>query len=588
VYSLGIILYELLTGHPPYRFPTRSPVEIEQRIRTAEPKKPSTAVYLTEVEDDGTTTTTPELISRTRATVPERLYKRLAGDLDNICMKTLRKEPEQRYSSVEHLRQDIDAHLSGLPVSARPATIGYRVQKFVRRHTMGVTTAAGVFVLVAGLITFYTIRLAEERDLAQLEARKAAQVSEFLTGLFKVSDPSESRGETITARELLERGANRIERELAGQPEVQILMMDVIGGVYMSLGLYEDALRLYEKALNTRRDLRKQNEPESARIMNNLGVLQRLRGEYKAAEGLARQVLAIQREYLGEEHLDVASSLNNLAEALRVQGNYAAADTHYRRALTIRRKLLGEEHGEIADGMNNLALLLYARGEYQAAEHMHRESLAMRRKLLGEDHPDVSNSMNNLALTLKAIGKYEEAGSLYRQALLQRQKVLGNDEPRTVNTMKNLGNLLHAKGEIVEAESVLRESLRLFRKRLPDEHPYVATNLFDLATLLRDKGDLAPAETLFRRALELRETASPEGQFEIAQAKGGLGHCLLAMRRFGQAEPLLLECYQYFRAERGHHDRHTQQALDGIIKLYEAWGKAESASQYRNLLVSVR
>jgi len=580
VYSLGVILYELLSGHRPYQLVNRSPAEVEKLISTTEPKKPSTVVS----QHDNAAPV--ELISLARSTQPERLRRKLAGDLDNICLMALRKEPDRRYHSVEQLLQDVTRHLQELPVAARPSTLSYRAQKFVQRHQLGVAMTAIVVLLISGLVGFYTWRLTNERDRAQLEARKAEQVSAFLTSLFQISDPSQSKGETITARELLDRGAARVEQELTDQPEVQATMMSVIGEVYVSLGLYEEALPLFEKALDIRRDLRGQSDRESAKIMDNLGVLQRLRGEYKAAENLARQVLAIQRKLLGEEHLEVANSLNNLAEAMRVQGNYAAAETHYREALAIRHKRLGHEHRDVADTMNNLALLLYTMGDYENAERLHRESLAMRRKLLGEEHPDVSNSMNNLALVLKAKGKYAEAESLYRQALVLRQKVLGEDEPRTANTMKNLGNLLHAKGDLEGAESALRESLRLFRKRLPDEHPYVSKNLFELASLLHDRGDFSPAATLFRQALALREKTLPEDHWEIAQAKSGLGRCLMALQRYEEAEPLLLESYRHLKDKRGHQDKQTLQALDGIIKLYETWGKSESASRYRNLLTS--
>jgi serine/threonine-protein kinase len=583
VYSLGVILYELLSGHRPYQLAARTPAEMEKLIGATEPKKPSTAVNVSDKAETATTAA----ISLARSTQPEKLRRQLAGDLDNICLTALRKEPERRYHSVEQLLQDLTRHLQGLPVAARPSTVGYRAQKFVQRHKLGVAMTAALVFLISGLIGFYTWRLANERDRAQLEVRKAEQVSAFLTSLFQISDPSQSKGETITARELLDRGAARIEKELTDQPEVQATMMSVIGEVYVSLGLYEAALPLFEQALDIRRDLRGQNDPESAKIMDNLGVLQRLRGEYKTAENLAREVLALQRKVLGEEHPEVANSLNNLAEAMRVQGNYTAAETHYREALAIRQKLLGHEHRDVADTINNLALLLYAMGDHENAERWHREALAMRRKLLGEEHPDVSNSMNNLALALKARGKYEEAESLYRQALVLRQKVLGEDEPRTANTMKNLGNLLHAKGDLAGAESVLRESLRLFRKRLPDEHPYVSRNLFDLASLLHDKGDFGPAATLFRQVLDLREKTLPEGRWEIAQAKSGLGRCLMALQRYEEAEPLLLESYRHFKDKQGHQDKQTLQALDGIIKLYEAWGKPESASQYRSLLASV-
>ena len=630
VYALGVILYQILTGMSPYRLQSDSPLEIEKAICTAHPDKPSTALNPKKVatKNGHNSTKILEMVSSARNIQLQRLRRELSGDLDNICLMALRKEQERRYRSAEQLWEDIRRYLVGLPVIARPDTFGYRAQKFVQRNKIAVVSAGVTVLLIVVLVTFYTIRLASERDRARLEAQKAEQISDFLTGIFEVSNPSQSKGETITARELLNRGAERIENELKNQPQVQATMMNVIGGVYVSLGLYGEAYSLYERALDIGLSTEDSDALELAKTMDDLAVLQRLKGEYKSAETFARQALELRRNRLGDQHLDVANAINNLAEALRVQGDYQSAETLYRETLSIRRSLLGDEHRDVADTMNNLALLLYTIGDYQEAERLHREALFLRRTFLGEDHPDVPNSMNNLAILLKAKGEYEEAETLYRQGLRLRRKLLGEDEPRTVNTLSNLGRLLHEKGDFSAADSLLRQALDLFRNRLGENHPYVAKSFYYLADLMQDQGNFAGAESLFRQSLELYQRLLPKGHLNIArtqiglgrlltdmgnpeagvtllqdglearrhklpkdhwqnaEAQSALGGCLVALAQYERAESLLLHGYEVLKTQQGRRNQLVQKTLNRIIELYEAWGRSDKASPYRKALTA--
>ncbi|MGH7472284.1 MAG: serine/threonine protein kinase, partial [Longimicrobiales bacterium] len=245
VYSLGVILYELLTGARPYDVEQRSPAEVERVVCHTEPERPSTKV----LHSWGASAQAAQTFGRAHGVDVTRARRRLTGDLDVICLKALQKDPARRYPSVEALLEDIRRNLAGLPVLARPDAIGYRLAKFAGRHRVGLMGTAATLVLIASVAAFYTVRLSNERDRAQQEAAKAEQVATFLRGLFEVSDPSESRGQTVTARELLDQGAQRIERELASQPVVRAAMMRVIGDVYHSLGLHTSAKPLLERAL---------------------------------------------------------------------------------------------------------------------------------------------------------------------------------------------------------------------------------------------------------------------------------------------------------------------------------------------------
>jgi serine/threonine protein kinase/tetratricopeptide (TPR) repeat protein len=584
VYSLGIILYELLTGHRPYKFPTRSPIEIENVIHTTEPKKPSTIVQQTETDESGTTTT-PELISRTRRTLPEKLRKRLAGDLDNICMKALRKEPEQRYTSADQLLQDITAHLNGQPVSARPATVGYRLQKFVRRHKAGVLTAATVFAVVAGLVAFYTTRLAEERDFAQLEARKAAQVSEFLSDLFKVSDPSESRGERITARELLERGAQRIESDLKNQPRVQATMMGVVGNVYRALGLYNDATPLLEKSLALRRSLYGENHPEVATGLNDLGNLLRQAGDYTRSDSVFQSALTLRERFADGPSLGVAESMNDLAILLTAMGRHDEADSFLHASLGIRERLLGPEDNRVAETLNNIAVNLQSMGEYDRADSIMRSVLGLRRKAYGEKHPSVSTALSSLGFILQDKGERNEAEALFRQALALNLEMYGQDHPEISTDMYHVATILQLKGEYDSAEVMFRRVLALDKKLLGDEHPFIAPDINNVASVLSEKGDLKGAEALHHEALALNRKVLGEEHPEVATSMSNLGVVLNKQGRYDDAEPWLRQALALRQKIYGEKHPHVVISLNILASLLNNQGKnEESLALYRRVL----
>lgn len=578
VYSLGIVLYELLTGRRPYRFPTSSPVDIEKVISTTQPEKPSTVVQ--HPPDAGTENATSEVISKARSTLPEKLRRRLAGDLDNICMKALRKEPEHRYNSVEQLRQDLAAHLNGLPVSARPATVGYRMQKFVQRHRFGVVASMIVLVLVGGLTLFYTIRLAEERDRAQLEAQKAAQVVDFLTGIFKVSDPDESKGETITARELLDSGAVRIQRELADQPEVQAKMFSVVGRVYHDLGLYNKAEPMFRKALEIRRLLFGEENRYVATSLNDLGSVLSERGEYENAEPLLRESLSLQRKLSGSDNPEISSVLDNLSWLLSQKGNYQEAESLLREELSVLRAHKGNESPEVATTMNNLAVLLNDKGKSEEAEQLYRQALAIQRKNYGDVHPEVSTTMYNLADILRQQARYSEAESLYQACLAIDRKVFGEQHHNVAFTLTSLGRLQRAEGHLDQAEESFRSALAIRVKSLGKNHPEVAYNLSDLGTIYLSQGKYDSAMALHRRALQILLMSLGPNNKDVPIQLDHIGRVMLAEGRLDSAEAYFRRSLRMERKMFG--DRHrfvaaTLLSLGDALRERKKYVRADSA-----------
>jgi eukaryotic-like serine/threonine-protein kinase len=583
VYSLGVLLYELLTGHRPYQFKSYTQEEIERVICEEQPEKPSTAIGRVETtpSPEGATQImiTPEQVSLTREGQPDKLKKKLAGDLDNIVLMAMRKEPLRRYASVEQFSEDIRRHLEGLPCIARKDTFAYRAGKFALRNKIAVAVVAAFIILVvasAVVILNQSIRAARERD-------KAKQVSAFLVELFNVSDPGEARGNMITAREILDKGAQRIERELADQPEVQATLMSTIGQVYVKLGLYEAALPLYEKALQTRLETAGEESVEYAESLNYLGVLYNAKSDYPNAERLFRQALAIRRRVLGKEHIEVARSLGNLAHTLNGKGDTQEAEPLFREAIAMHRKVGGNE--QLATTLNNFALLLDNTGKYEEAEKLFKESLAMRRKLLGDDHPDVAGGINNLAGLYRRTNALPAAEQLFNESLTIARKSLGAEHPMVATIMNNLAIVLSSMDKKQAAERLYRTSLEIRRKHFGEENIDVATSLNNLGLLLYDGGNYAEAEKLYRQALAIHRKLLGDEHRSVAIDLNNLGILLNSKKDYPAAVDALRESLAVYRKSSGDETIDVARCLGNLgFALYEKGNYEEAEKMARQAL----
>ncbi len=564
VYALGVILYELLCGHRPYRFPDRTPEGMARVITEIDPEKPSAVG----AESDAAAT------ARARGTTPARLRRWLRGDLDTIVMKALRKEPTRRYDSVEALLDDLERHATGLPVKARPDTVTYRTVKFVRRHRVGVGLAA---LVVVSILTGMTIAL-WQASVASREAAKAKEVLEFLIGMLAQADPGRSGGENVTARKLLEIGAARIETELAGQPEIQAEMLYVVGGLSMQVGLYDESIRLLEGSLERRRHLYGNDHPDVADSARSLAATLAEVGQSDRATALYREALAILERARGPASVSVAETLSGFGITLAQASDYDAAIPRLERALTIRRSLPGDEGG-VAGVLHNLGQTLKWKGDYAGAEPLYKEALSIRTRLLGPDHPNTTLTMNNMGSMYSEQGRFAEAEPLTRHPLEVWIRLFGEDHADVALARNNLAMLLYNMGRHREAVPLILQAIATNRKAHGDRSERVATELGNLAGFKSELGEHEEAVRLRREALEIGREIFREPHMILAHYLTGLGSALALYGRLDEAESNLVGAIAiYDETVTKDHPRRGRALADlGEVHLAQGrWAEAET------------
>ena len=574
VYALGVLLYVLLTGEHPAGAAAHSPATLLHAIVEVTPPRPSDVV------------------------APARLRRLLRGDLDTIVAKSLKKTAAERYSSVTALADDIRRFLRRERIAARPDTLAYRVVTFARRHARGVAASAAAVLLLAALSAYYTVRLETERDRAQREAAKATKASEVLTGLLTAADPYGIHGERgdPTIRDVLDAGAGQVQKELAGQPELQAGMLTVFGRIYRRLGVYDKALPLLEQALASDNAAFGSEHPETAQTLLDLGVVLADKGDYASAAQRLEQALAMRRRLLGNDHADVAVTLSELGRVYQDIGLNQRAEAPQREALSIRRKTLGEEHRETAVSESDLASVLRLKGDLSGAEALLRQCLAINLKTRGEIHPNTSATLHDLALIADTRQDHAGAEAMLRRALDIARRTLGDRHPVVATALNSLSHVLVAQGRLEEAASALRDALAIARPSLGSDHQLVAIYAINLASIELASHRAAEAERLLREALPIRARAPElvpsrrrtvaDDDWSVARTKALLGSSLLAQRRYADAEAILVETSR--ELERLPHPpaRDVTATLTGLVQLYDAWGRRDAAASYRARLAS--
>jgi len=569
VRTLGMLLYEMLVGRLPYDVSKPMLHESVRVICEEEPVRPS-------------------VVQRT-----------LRGDLETIVLKALEKEPARRYQTAIALAEDVERFLANQPIAARPASTIYQVRKLVARNKGLAGVIAGTFVLLLafgvtmafmfGQQRAERLRADAQRARAEREAETAKRTTAFVQEMLGAVDPTRAKGKDVTVREVLDEASQRMETELADQPEVAASIRLTIGNSYESLGLYDDATAHLRAALETRRTVFGNESEEVAVILHDFGMLMLSTANYDSARALFQEAVDIRQRLFGDTKPELAMGLSNLASIMAYTGDYDGADSLWTITLAMQRKLLGNEDREISVTITNLASILQQKGDLERAEPLLKEGVAMRRKLLGDDHPDVALGVASLAALTKEKGDYAGSAALYREAIAGLRRSYGDEHPQIARALANLATVLAGKGDLDESEALHREALAMRRKLLGAEHPDVARSLFNLAGLLNRKGDAAGAEVMHREALALRRKALGAEHPDIASSLNALAGMLVLGGDQRAAEPLYREALAMRRKILGDDHPDAAESLAGLgTLLAESRRAAEAEPMLREALGNTR
>ncbi|MEO0425486.1 MAG: serine/threonine-protein kinase [Pseudomonadota bacterium] len=525
VYALGLILYELLVGALPYPAEqTMGPALLHAIVETP-PERPSALARRTD------TVTAEQLPAR------QRLAKHLKGDLDRICLKAVQKEPARRYPTAQALADDLGRYQGGYPVLARPDSFAYRAHRFVARNRVAVGAMALAFLsLLGGLMGALW-----QAEIASAEAVRAERVKRLLIDIFEESRPTTQASAQITASEILDAGAERVAEQLKDEPDLRAELLQVVGGLYESLGRHDDSERLLRSSLALTEPLSRDPRELHAQGLQRLASVSFEQGDYERAEAYARDALARFESTSTRDRPAYAGSLGTLAIILSEASKYEEAEPFHRRGLAMQRRLHGNADRRVAGTLHDFAQHLKWQGRFDEAEPLYREALRIKLEYLGEDHASTALTQGNLGVMLGQRGDYEEAEPLLRAAYVTDRRILGAGHPTTALRLNNLSMFYYVTADYAAAEPLMREALGHNRRLFGDVSERVATNLHNLANMLIATGRLDDAVPMHREALEIRQAVLEPDHPRLAQSLKSYGRVQLALGQPDEAHALLAQ-----------------------------------------------
>ncbi len=602
VYSLGVILYELLADRLPFEVANRTPGEVEAAILGPDPVRPSVAA--------------PE------GPVAGSAGRAAWADLDVLCLTAMHRDPERRYATVEALSRDVDRFLKGEPLEARPDTVGYRLGKFVRRHRREVIASATAAILVVGLVAFYTIQLALARNEAVTNATRAQRIQRFILNLFEGGDPEAGPSDKLLVATLVDRGVQEAQT-LSAEPAVQADLYQTLGAIYQKLGNLDKSDDLLRRALDTRQALHGSSSPDVAESLTSRGLLYADKAQFDDAERLARDGLAMARRHLaasdpavlramtalgkvlsdrgkyddavatlGEvvrvqsgvnaEPQERASSLYELAGAHFYAGRYDESEALNQQALALYTQVYGDRHPLVSDCLINLGAVQYERGKYPDAERYYRQAIAITEAWYGRDHYQTAANLTMLARVLNRTAERQaEAREVLNQALAIRERVYGPKHPRVASTVNEIGTVALVQGRLDEAEAQFLRMVAIYRDVYGTKHYLLGIALSNLASTYFAGDKLARAEALFREAIDIYTNTLPPTHTNIGIARIKLGRTLLRQKRYAEAVAESLAGYEILKPQMDPAVSWLQNARRDLADGYDALKQPERAAVFR-------
>jgi eukaryotic-like serine/threonine-protein kinase len=606
VYSLGVILYELVAGRLPFDLSTRTPHEADQIVVERDPPKPSAAA----------------------ATDPHAplsgIGRTSRGDIDVLCLTAMHKDPARRYQTVEALIRDLDHYQRREPLDARPDAIGYRARKFVRRNWRALSATAAVLTVIVGLVTFYTLRLTSARNAALTEAARAQRIQELMLNLFTGGEEAAGPAEDLRVVSLIDRGVLEADN-LNAEPAVQVSMYRTLGGIYQRLGNLTRAESLLQTALDRRRAFYGTDHPEVAESLVAMGLLRVGQAKFDEAERLVRDGLEMSTRVLPagdpgiarattalglvlEERGSYKEAIATLEEAARLHsarqpasadlaatlrelfnsqfyaGNFATADEIGARVLAMTKQVNGDRHALVAEDLINLGAVRYERGQYAEAERYYREALVITEGWYGHEHYKTGSNLTMLGRALQLQMRLDEASDVLSRAVTIQERVFGPVHPRVASAVNDLGAVAQRRGRYDEAEAAFRRMGDIYKSVYGTKHYLMGIASSNIGGVYTARGDQKRAEPFYREAIATFEATQGAQHLNTGIARLKLGDSLVGQGRYDEAEQELLTGYEILTKQTSPSVSWLKRARENLVKLYTQSNQPEKAKRFQTEL----